>query len=342
MRRYLRAETTRLITKEQVTIDKDDAADYYDIITRPLCLSEMMAKIDQCLYSTLEEFLADIRLIKDNALEYNPDRHMEEKMIRHNAKALVDMADALIYMEYEDSFTDRLKEQKRLLDEAVASLPAHSDAVQLPSNSSSVEPGNNSNLTVPRNNADAAVDQNQKQNTTVATSRRGRKRAKSKSSGATKRRAEQVHLSIVKKYNKLQQNSSIRSQRTSGEEDDEVSNSSPKNSPPVIEETQEGQDSLPVPDAFQPDSVQLAPDFPNNEVELQVEENQPRERVVEIDEFKLKTVLNQAVRKTHNWPIPDIEAMGSQVIQLIDDYRQQWDRRSLPPELESIVDEFER
>ncbi|KAI1723994.1 ATPase family associated with various cellular activities (AAA) domain-containing protein [Ditylenchus destructor] len=323
-------------------VDKDDAADYYDIITHPLCLSEMMVKIDQCLYSTLEEFLADIRLIKDNALEYNPDRNMEEKMIRHNAKALMDMADALIYMEYENSFTDRLQEQKRLLDEAVASLPGHNDAVQLPSNSSSVEPGNNGNLAMPRNNADAAMDQNQEQNTSVTVNRRGRKRGKSKSSGATKRRADQAHLSIVKKYNKLQKNSSIRGQRTSGEEDDEVSNSSPKNSPPVIEETQEGQDSLPVPDAFQPDSMQLAPEFLNDEDEPHVEENQQQERVVEIDEFKLKTVLNQAVRRTQTWPIPDIEAMGSQVTQLIDEYRQQWDRRSLPPELESIVDEFER
>ncbi|KAI1723993.1 ATPase family associated with various cellular activities (AAA) domain-containing protein [Ditylenchus destructor] len=264
------------------------------------------------------------------------------KLIQHATNALMDMADPLIYMEYENSFTDRLQEQKRLLDEAVASLPGHNDAVQLPSNSSSVEPGNNGNLTMPRNNADASMDQNQEQNTSVTVNRRGRKRGKSKSSGATKRRADQAHLSIVKKYNKLQKNSSIRGQRTSGEEDDEVSNSSPKNSPPVIEETQEGQDSLPVPDAFQPDSMQLALEFLNDEDEPHVEENQQQERVVEIDEFKLKTVLNQAVRRTQTWPIPDIEAMGSQITQLIDEYRQQWDRRSLPPELESIVDEFER
>lgn len=53
-------------------VNKEDAEDYYEIITNPMCLAKMTAKIDQDEYKTPADFLEDIDLIRKNALEYNP------------------------------------------------------------------------------------------------------------------------------------------------------------------------------------------------------------------------------------------------------------------------------
>lgn len=59
-----------------------DAPDYYEIIQCPMCLSQMMSKIDREEYKTKQSFLDDVKLIVTNALEYNPDRNMEGNGIK--------------------------------------------------------------------------------------------------------------------------------------------------------------------------------------------------------------------------------------------------------------------
>lgn len=60
-------------------VDREDTHDYYDIIENPICLTQIMSKIDDCAYSTKEEFMDDIRLIRFNAIEYNPEKDMESR-----------------------------------------------------------------------------------------------------------------------------------------------------------------------------------------------------------------------------------------------------------------------
>ena len=45
----------------------------------------MMCKIDAHEYQTVKEFLADVKLMSSNALEYNPSTYNEERLIRHRA-----------------------------------------------------------------------------------------------------------------------------------------------------------------------------------------------------------------------------------------------------------------
>jgi hypothetical protein len=68
----------------------------------------MMEKIDKKEYTTKSAFLADVELIKNNALEYNPSLKMEDKIIRHNALGLMDMAEALFDMELDDDFEEKM------------------------------------------------------------------------------------------------------------------------------------------------------------------------------------------------------------------------------------------
>lgn len=48
--------------------------DYAEVIKKPMDLSTVLSKIDLHQYETVKEFLHDVDLIWQNALEYNPDR----------------------------------------------------------------------------------------------------------------------------------------------------------------------------------------------------------------------------------------------------------------------------
>ena len=62
-------------------VDLEEVPDYLNIIRQPMDLETMMTKIDQHLYESAKDFLADIELICSNALEYNPDRKPEGKYL---------------------------------------------------------------------------------------------------------------------------------------------------------------------------------------------------------------------------------------------------------------------
>ena len=49
-------------------------SDYLEVIRQPMDLSTVMTKIDTHQYLTVKDFLVDIDLICNNALEYNPDK----------------------------------------------------------------------------------------------------------------------------------------------------------------------------------------------------------------------------------------------------------------------------
>jgi len=52
-------------------VDKDDVADYYDVIKEPMDLSTMEAKLQAGQYETPEAFITDAQLIFDNCRKYN-------------------------------------------------------------------------------------------------------------------------------------------------------------------------------------------------------------------------------------------------------------------------------
>ena len=78
--------------------------DYLEVIDEPMDLTTIMHKIDCHQYSTCEQFLADVDLITSNALKYNPDRDPMDKLIRHRACELSDMAHSEIKSQLEPEF----------------------------------------------------------------------------------------------------------------------------------------------------------------------------------------------------------------------------------------------
>uniref|UniRef100_A0A915D4Z4 Uncharacterized protein n=1 Tax=Ditylenchus dipsaci TaxID=166011 RepID=A0A915D4Z4_9BILA len=274
---------------------------------------------------------------------------MEGKTMRHNAIALVDAAEELLCVEYENTFSDKLAEFKKLLVEAKTG--DNNELEKLPSTLSvqvlkqpTAKP---SFVDPPTNTKKLQMGRRGKK-------KRGRASAIPLNTNMTnilpdnKRRrtapASLLHLSkssIVKKYNKLQKNSSLRSSQKSEDEDMDLNRQlSRKNSPPMLEEST--QDSLPVPELVAEYCVATTPTSISNpfgqadtKAGQSVSGSQRKE--VKIDERFLKIVLNQCVEKTYNWSIPDMESLGAVLTQAIEEFADQWDRRTLPERLEQVL-----
>ncbi|XP_035213971.1 ATPase family AAA domain-containing protein 2-like isoform X2 [Stegodyphus dumicola] len=109
LRLFLRDILTKLARDRRFSVfsrpvDPAEVPDYQEVIKNPMDLETMMSKIDLHRYETVSQFLSDIDLVCHNALEYNPDRDPSDKLIRHRACALKDMAHALVLTELDDEF----------------------------------------------------------------------------------------------------------------------------------------------------------------------------------------------------------------------------------------------
>lgn len=58
-------------------VSRTQVPDYYDIIKKPIALSTIREKVNNCEYQTAGEFVSDVDLMFSNCLQYNP-RHTNE------------------------------------------------------------------------------------------------------------------------------------------------------------------------------------------------------------------------------------------------------------------------
>ncbi|XP_028984073.1 ATPase family AAA domain-containing protein 2-like isoform X2 [Betta splendens] len=109
LRLFLRDVTNRLSQDKRFKaftkpVDIEEVPDYTEVIKKPMDLSTVLSKIDMHKYGTVKEFLEDVDLIWQNALEYNPDRDPSDRQIRHRACALKDAVHAIIRDELDEDF----------------------------------------------------------------------------------------------------------------------------------------------------------------------------------------------------------------------------------------------
>nr|XP_020452864.1 ATPase family AAA domain-containing protein 2 isoform X2 [Monopterus albus] len=117
LRLFLRDVTNRLSQDKRFRaftkpVDLDEVPDYAEVIKKPMDLSTVLSKIDLHQYGTVKEFLEDVDLIWQNALEYNPDRDPSDRQIRHRACALKDTVHAIIRDELDEDFEKICEEIK--------------------------------------------------------------------------------------------------------------------------------------------------------------------------------------------------------------------------------------
>ncbi|XP_012735154.2 bromodomain adjacent to zinc finger domain protein 1A isoform X1 [Fundulus heteroclitus] len=60
-------------------VSKTQVPDYYDIITKPIALSTIREKVNNCEYQTAGEYISDVELMFSNCLQYNPRQTNEAK-----------------------------------------------------------------------------------------------------------------------------------------------------------------------------------------------------------------------------------------------------------------------
>uniref|UniRef100_A0A8C7Z1F1 ATPase family AAA domain-containing protein 2 n=1 Tax=Oryzias sinensis TaxID=183150 RepID=A0A8C7Z1F1_9TELE len=121
LRLFLRDVTNRLSQDKRFKaftrpVDLEEVPDYAEVIKRPMDLSTVLSKIDLHQYGTVKEYLEDVDLIWQNALEYNPDRDPSDRQIRHRACALKDTVHAIIQEELDEDFEkicDEIKESRK-------------------------------------------------------------------------------------------------------------------------------------------------------------------------------------------------------------------------------------
>ena len=187
-------------------VDTEEVEDYLQVIEKPMDLETMMLKIDSCQYESAAQFLADIELIMNNALEYNPNRDSNDKLIRHRACSLRDFAFAIIDTEMESDFEQMCQDMHqnrkergeslsenapRLLRPPVTSPTAadklKDEETELESlNSADINPGINGPLNPVVNGLTNGVEHK------VPGARRGRKKKKGRqSSSVTSQASEQ-------------------------------------------------------------------------------------------------------------------------------------------------------
>ncbi|XP_068456585.1 bromodomain adjacent to zinc finger domain protein 1A [Clinocottus analis] len=63
-------------------VSRTQVPDYYDIIKKPIALSTIREKVNNCEYQTAGEFVCDVDLMFSNCLQYNP-RHTSEAKAGH-------------------------------------------------------------------------------------------------------------------------------------------------------------------------------------------------------------------------------------------------------------------
>ncbi|XP_076006471.1 ATPase family AAA domain-containing protein 2 [Genypterus blacodes] len=117
LRLFLRDVTNRLSQDKRFKVftkpvDLEEVPDYAEVIKQPMDLSSVLSKIDRHQYGTVSEFLHDVDLIWQNALEYNPDRDPSDRQIRHRACALADTVHAIIKDELDEDFEKICQEMK--------------------------------------------------------------------------------------------------------------------------------------------------------------------------------------------------------------------------------------
>ena len=115
LRIYLRDVLNRLARSPEhrcflKPVDREEVNDYYDVIKHPMDLTTMMSKTDSGQYVSIHQFIEDIDLIADNALEYNPVKDPMSLRIRHRACAFRDSAMSMVKIEIDSDFEEQCRE----------------------------------------------------------------------------------------------------------------------------------------------------------------------------------------------------------------------------------------
>ncbi|CAJ0959275.1 unnamed protein product, partial [Mesorhabditis belari] len=293
-------------------VDGDEYDDYYQIIKEPMCMADMMNKIDRKVYTHPDQFLADIELIKRNALRYNFDHRPESRSIRHQAVALRDMTEALFDLELDEEFVEKLENTQKLLKECGMEIEREEELPfaeehEAAKKALSEKPPKEESFE--NEDSDEERDSEHEKERDVPRIRRKRRKTGTYLFPSQKRKTKSMengHSSFNRENGK----------ESEGEES-------------VLGDDQ--MNGMPNGKCDSPEgSVPLLNESPINEITSE-------QKVLIIDQDRLMRVVDKAVNGTENWPVTELERLAACLAHKIDTYRDSWDRSALPGELKKLV-----
>lgn len=298
-------------------VDINEVPDYLQVIQKPMDLETMMTKIDQHAYESAKDFLTDIEQICANALEYNPDKNPEDKMIRHRACTLRDTAYALIKAEMDTDFEEQCQEISRIrkirknkIAPIAAPLPLPEPV--MPNITSSLD--NKGNGEASKLEIKVAKAKNKKSCWSHGIIK----------SAAKKRKAEVENESLLSNDSLIGVPEKIQENGVDGD----VQEASDCDGPPDLVEDATQNDSQ-ASDAF--DSQ------PEIESEAVVPPATVSKKSVIINVDDLESLLDAIATKTENWNLEKLLRLYSKLSKLIDRYMKLWDRKPLIEEMKQLL-----
>ncbi|KAJ1364369.1 Lex-1p [Parelaphostrongylus tenuis] len=298
-------------------VDGDDVEDYYDVIKNPMCISEMEDKIDRQEYLHPDHLLSDIRLIRDNAIEYNPANTDEGRAIRHNAFALWETVVDLFDVDLDVDFVESLENNAKMLADSNV-LPAHEKLLELPPGFKRTVPWsvNTGYMTQVVSDGDKSGGSKSAAPKAILPSNVQRVRF-----GTRHRGSYPLPCSIKKRktaaiLKSLQQSLSSNKDEGSHEQADKIDSSSEHlkcRSPSGSPEKRERKESA----SSVPENVLILP------------------------ENELAEVVDKCVRNTHGWSVSELERLAAVMSQNIEEFKDTWNRSKLPAKLMATVTSWE-
>ncbi|KAL3982959.1 ATPase associated with various cellular activities (AAA) family protein [Acanthocheilonema viteae] len=287
-------------------VDPVDVPDYYTHIKNPMDLGTMFSKASS--YKTPDEFLNDFRLIHQNAVEYNPVTDCEGRQIRMMAKVLLDMGQRAV-LELDSKFLKRLEDVKRMLKE---------NGIKVDDESVEGDHGKQLNGHVAKNNEVHVKNGQLKDDVPEELKKPGIKRRGLQTSKLSRKR--RCMKKSLKKYraSHLNLNSQI-------EGIDVLSEDS------VLSEGDQ-----PITDDDKDFENRRRMDTSNSSSNRETD-NIKEGRNLKIDLNKLNAVVHAAVEKSRNWPLVDLELFAARISEIIEIFRDKWDRTQLPCEIERMI-----
>ncbi|PIO59822.1 hypothetical protein TELCIR_18702 [Teladorsagia circumcincta] len=263
-----------------------------------------------------DHLLSDIRLIRDNAIEYNPATTEEGRIIRHNAHALWETVVDLFDVDLDVDFVESLENNAKMLADAGAK-PTNERLLELPPGFKRTVPWSvNAGYMTQVAKEDGELKKNEKPSAPPRTLANGMQRVRFRSrrkngyafpNSAKKRKTAAIVKSLKQSLSNSVDDSSEEPISQCGSDEELVENGVPM--------------EIVVDEKKKPES--------------------PSKKSLVLSEAKLAEVVNKCVERTNGWGVTELERLAAVIAHDIEEYRDKWDRSKLPSKLIATITSWE-
>uniref|UniRef100_A0A8R1HZS2 Tat-binding homolog 7 n=1 Tax=Caenorhabditis japonica TaxID=281687 RepID=A0A8R1HZS2_CAEJA len=354
MRMFFKERLARLMRDRRFAefvdpVDPEEAEDYYEIIKNPICLSDIMEKLNKSEYNHADKFVADLCLIQFNALDYNPSNTKEGKMIRQMANSLRDAIDDFMDCELDESFVERIETVSRMLQDAGVTSTTDQLLTEIPKGFVRRKPWSMTNTLakeIEQWKAEREAE-NQKvmEKLGVAVSAPSSSETvvteDIKSEEGTSTSTEGVPASGGKK--KLTKKKPVKKLKKNGSEEPEEENSEETGEETAIEDYEEAQAQK---SSEELNDVEMKEDSGSlNSLDATLTPGSPPSGIAQqeliISRDAIDDVRRLCVTKSDGWSVSELERLSSVLSHTIERFRNDWNREGLPDQLSQIVTDWQ-